>query len=346
MFRSLILAGTLLAVPAAAWAGDLTPKAAGEVLDQLGKGLDTYIFPDAARRAQASLQAHRAEYLKLDTREAFAAAVSKDLYAATHDGHLKVGVQTMQADREAMVTDAQQDLIDRHMAYGLMAIRRLPGNIGYLKLSYLEQGPAGAALVDSAMRLLKDTDALILDLRQNGGGGGSTDAQILGHLAKTPIPMVRITWRNPDGTTVVDQREAAHPASGPLYPDKPVFVLTAKRTFSAAEELTYDLKAAGRATLVGETTGGGANPANRPVRLGYGFRTFIPNGHVEHPTTHANWEGVGIVPDVPTPAGEALVTAYGLALKAAKPAVATPKSEKERADALADPHNALLEQAL
>lgn len=344
IFRSLLVAATLLATPAAA--GDLTPQAAGEVLDQLDKGLDTYIFPDVAKRAQASLRAHRAEYLKLDTREAFATAVSKDLYATTHDGHLKVGVQTIEADRSAHLTEAQQDLVDRHTAYGLMAIRRLPGNIGYLKLSYLEQGPEGAALIDTAMRLLKDTDALIIDLRQNNGGGGATDAQILGHLSRTPIPMARITWRNADGTTVIDQRVAAKPAGGPLYADKPVYVLTAKRTYSAAEELTYDLKAAGRATLVGETTGGGANPANRPVRLDYGFRTFIPNGHVEHPTTHANWEGTGIAPDVATPAAEALVTAYGLALKAAKPVIATPKSEKERADAMTDPRAALMEQAL
>lgn len=344
-FRSVILAASLLATPACA--GDLTPRAAGEVLDQISKGFDTYIFPDVARRAQASLEAHRAEYLKLDTREAFAAAVSKDLYAATRDGHIKVGVMTTEADRGARLTDAQEQALDRRLAYGLMSIRRLPGNIGYLKLSYLEQGPQGAEVIDAALRLLKDTDALIVDLRQNGGGGGSADARLLGQLSKAPIPMVRITWRNADGSTTIDQRTPAQPVGGPLYAEKPVYVLTAKRTFSAAEELTYDLKAAGRATIVGETTGGGANPANRPVPLSYGFRVFIPNGHVEHPTTQANWEGVGVVPDVPTAPDQALTTAYALALKAAKPEVATPKSEKERADAIADPRAALLaDQAL
>jgi C-terminal processing protease CtpA/Prc len=345
MFRSLLVAATLLATPAAA--GDLTPAAAGEVLDQVSKGLDTYIFPDVAKRAQASLKAHRTEFLKLDTREAFAAAVSKDLYATTHDGHLKVSVQAIAADRGATITEAQQALIDRHLAYGLMSIRRLPGNVGYLKLSYFEQGPEGAALIDTALRLLKDTDALIIDLRQNRGGGGSSDEQLLGHLSKTPIPMARITWRNPDGTTIVDQRTPAQPVGGPLYPEKPVFVLTAKRTFSAAEALAYDLQAAHRATLVGETTGGAANPANREAPLSYGFRIFIPNGHVEHPTTHANWEGVGVAPDVAVAPGDALSTAYGLALKAAAPTIATPKSEKERAAALAEPTAALLaDQAL
>jgi hypothetical protein len=81
--------------------------------------------------------------------------------------------------------------------------------------------------------------------------------------------------------------------------------------------------------------------------LSYGFRVFIPNGHVVHPITHANWEGVGVIPDVQTAPAQALTTAYALALKTAKPLVATPKSEKERADALADPRGTLLaDQAL
>jgi C-terminal processing protease CtpA/Prc len=228
-----------------------------------------------------------------------------------------------------------------------MAARRLPGNIGYLKLRYFEQGEEGAAMIDAVMGLLKDTDALIIDLRENGGGGGASDTELLGHLSRAPIPMAKVTWHNADGTREVSQRTARNPAGGPLYPDKPVYVLTAKRTFSAAEEFTYDLKAAGRATLVGETTGGGANPANRPVPLSYGFRIFIPNGHVEHPTTHTNWEGVGIAPDIAVPADQALTTAYGKALALAKPTVMTPQSERERKAAIADPRSALLaDQAL
>jgi hypothetical protein len=83
------------------------------------------------------------------------------------------------------------------------------------------------------------------------------------------------------------------------------------------------------------------------VPLRYGFRVFIPNGHVVHPVTHANWEGVGVIPDVQTAPDQALTAAYALALKAAKPAVATPRSEKERAEAMADPRAALVaDQAL
>lgn len=346
MFRSLMFVAAV-AIPGSALAGDLTPKAAGEVVDQLVAGLNHYMDPVVGAKAQAALKAHRGDYAKLDTREAFAAAVSKDLLEITHDKHLKVSVQTVDSGRQARITDEQQALVDRRLAYGLMAIRRLPANIGYLKMSYFEQGEAGARMAESALALLQDTDALIIDLRENRGGGGATDEAVLGHLSATPIPMAKIVWRTENGGTEVMQRQVRKPAGAPLYPDKPIYVLTAKRTFSAAEAFAYDLKAVHRATIVGEVTGGGANPSNRPVPLSYGFRVFVPNGKVTHPVTGGNWEGVGMQPDVATPPDQALTEAYKLALAAAKPLVVTPRSEAERAAAIADPKAVLLaDQAL
>src|SRR6185295_17800434 len=95
-------------------------------------------------------------------------------------------------------------------------------------------------------------------------------------------------------------------------PDKPVFVLTSARTFSAAEEFTYNLQARTRATIVGETTGGGAHPGG-VASLARGFSAFIPSGRAINPITHTNWEGTGVVPDVRVPADQALDTAQKLA---------------------------------
>lgn len=347
MFRRLLLAALIALPPATATAGDLTARAAGEVVDQLVKHLDSYMDTKVAGAVQARLRSRRTDYLALDNRAAFAAEVSRDMYEVSHDGHLKVSLETGDASRGARLTDEQQQLVDRRLAYGLMSIRRLPGNIGLLKISYFEQGDPGARLMNTAMELLKDTDALIIDLRSNRGGGGASDETLLGHLSRTPIPMATVHWRTYAGGTEIMQRAPKPPKDGPLYPDKPVFVLTSHYTFSAAEEFAYDLQAAGRAVLVGETTGGGANPSNRPFRLDYGFRVFIPTGKVVHPTTGGNWEGVGVKPDVSTPVREALTEAYSRALAVAKPLVSTPKSEAERAKAIADPRAALLEdQAL
>lgn len=347
MFRSVLFAAAIAAAPAASLAGDLTPKAAGEVVDQLVKNMDGYMDPKVGAAVQAELRRHKAEYVKLDTRAAFAEAVTRDLYAVSHDKHLKVSLETLDASRRARLTEEQQALVDRRLAYGLMAIRHLPGNVGVLKTSYFEQTEAGAKLVETALELLKDTDALIVDLRENHGGGGASDEAFLGHLSRTPIPMAKIYWRTEDGGTEIMQREPRTPKGEPLYADKPVFVLVSRETASAAEAFAYDLQAAKRATLVGEVTAGAANPANRGFRLDYGFRVFIPTGKVVHPTTGGNWEGVGVKPDIETARDQALTEAYTRALAAAKPMVSTPKSEAERAKAIADPKAMLLaDQAL
>lgn len=349
MIRRLFLTAVASAavLPTTVLAGDLTAQGAGDVLDQIIAGLDRYMDPAVGTRVQAVLRAHREEYFRLDTREAFAAAVSRDLLSASGDKHLKVSVQTVDAGRQARITDEQQDLVDRRLAYGLSAARRLPANIGYLKLSYFEQTEPGARMVDAALGLLKDTDALIIDLRENRGGGGASDEALVGHLDRELRPMVRIAWRKDEGGTETMQRLPRKPAGEALYASKPVYLLTSNKTFSAAEGFAYHLKAIGRVTVVGQTTGGGANPSNRPTPLSYGFRIFIPNGKVTHPVTGANWEGVGVAPDVAVPANEALTAAYRLALAAAQPLVSTAKSEAERTAAIADPGAALLaDQAL
>lgn len=339
LFAAGLMAATL-ALPAAAQ--DFSPKAAGEVLDALDKRLDGYVDPAKARQVKAVLKANRARYVKLGSREAFVEAVSKDTVAASGDLHLKLSIQTSDAGAAARQSPEEEALLEARLAHGLMQVRRLPGNIGYLKLRYFGRDEDAQATIDAAMLLLKDTDALIIDLRENTGGGGLSDERLLGHLSRTPIPMAVIHWRNADGTVEIEPRHASIPEGGPLYPDKPVFVLTAKRTFSAAEAVAYDLKAAKRAVLIGETTRGGGNPSNRPNPLPYGLAVFIPNGKVVHPTTGGGWEGVGVTPDEEIPKDGALVEAYTRALAVAKPLVSTPKSEAELTAAKADPRGTLL----
>ncbi len=92
---------------------------------------------------------------------------------------------------------------------------------------------------------------------------------------------------------------------------KPVYVLTSHATFSAAEALAYDLQARHRATIVGETTGGGAHPV-RGRRIDEHFMIAVPYARAINPVTHTNWEGVGVTPDVKAPASDALATALRL----------------------------------
>ncbi len=117
--------------------------------------------------------------------------------------------------------------------------------------------------------------------------------------------------------------------------DKPVYVLTSKRTFSAAEEFCYNLKQLGRAVIVGETTGGGANPG-RGFRTGEHFMTFIPTGRAINPITKTNWEGGGVVPDVPVAADKALATAQLLALKPLAASMGDPRVKAEAMKKIAE----------
>jgi len=97
--------------------------------------------------------------------------------------------------------------------------------------------------------------------------------------------------------------------------ERPLYVLTSKGTFSGGEELAYDLKCLRRAQLIGETTGGGANPTGPPNELDDGFRIFVPWGRPINPVTKTNWEGVGVTPDVSVPASAALEEAHRRALQ-------------------------------
>jgi len=322
-------------------AEDLSAKQSGHVVDALIGQMGDYFDRAKATQVRAALKAQRGQLTRIHDRQALAEALTAITLKTSNDQHLKVSVTTSSA-QVAAISDAEQALIDQRLAYGLMAARRLPANIGYLKLRYFEQGQEGADLIDAAMGLLQHTDALIIDLRENTGGGGASDTRLLGHLSKTPLVMTRIHWRQPDGRETVEQRQPSAPSSGPLYADKPVFVLTANRTFSAAEGFAYDIQANKRGLVIGTRTRGGGNPANRPTPgLGFGLAVFVPNGWTEHPLTGKGWEGVGVQPDVPTSTDGALTEAYRRALAAAKPLVSTPKSDKERADAIADPAAAL-----
>jgi C-terminal processing protease CtpA/Prc len=92
---------------------------------------------------------------------------------------------------------------------------------------------------------------------------------------------------------------------------KPAYVLTSVHTFSGAEEFTYNLKNLKRATIVGETTGGGAHPV-AGHRIDDHFMIGVPFARAINPISKTNWEGIGVEPDVKVAAADALATAQKL----------------------------------
>jgi C-terminal processing protease CtpA/Prc len=117
--------------------------------------------------------------------------------------------------------------------------------------------------------------------------------------------------------------------------DKPVYVLTSNKTFSAAEDFTYNLQAIKRITVVGETSGGGAHPI-QPFRIDPNLVAVIPIGRSINPITKADWEGAGVKPDVAIAADKALAKANALALRKVLPAIKNPQERSTLEKKLAE----------
>jgi C-terminal processing protease CtpA/Prc len=185
----------------------------------------------------------------------------------------------------------------------------LSHNIGYLKLNaFLDPTRCGATLV-AAMNFLAHVDAIIFDLRQNGGGDPKMVATVSTYLFDKPTHLNDLYNRKEDSTT---QYWTLPYVPGAILAGKPAFVLTSKATFSGAEEFAYDLKNLKRATIVGEITGGGAHPA-MGRRIDDHFIIGVPFARAINPISKTDWEGRGVEPDVSVKADDALEKATGLA---------------------------------
>lgn len=268
-----------------------------------------YVFPATAATMGADLRARlvRGEYDAVDDVSAFAARLTEQLQAVSRDRHLRLRAPGTSTPAAGGASPARPTT-----PFG--RTERMEGNVAYIEILTfgMPAGPvrnAVRAVMDSAA----DASALIIDLRDNGGGRPELVALITSYLfGDEPVHLNSLYWRPRDTT----QDFFTNPdVEGRKYgPDKPVFVLTSSRTFSAAEEFSYNLQARERATLVGETTGGGAHPGGG-VQLPHGLMMFVPSGRAINPVTGTNWEGTGVVPDVAARAEDALDVALGLARK-------------------------------
>lgn len=312
--------------------------AKAEVIRNLARGLrQAYVFPEVGERAAAMVEKRLAnkEYDSVTTSRAFGELLTGQLLEVAKDKHLRVRYSSQ------VLPNASGDLgrggppvgmvsQQRKNNFAFERVERLGGNIGYLKLNGF-MDPAGAgAVAAGAMAFLANTDALIIDLRQNGGGRPDMVALLASYFfpADAKVHLNDLANRV-EGTTNYETMESWTMPNlpGGRYLDKPVYILISPRTFSGAEEFAYDLQALKRATIVGETSGGGANPGG-PLRLGDHFEAFMPRGHAINPITKTNWEGVGVQPDVKAPQEDALTTAQTLAVKALI-AKATDPAERE-----------------
>lgn len=291
-----------------------------KVLDALENKLsELYVFPDVAAKIVTALKEHSAkkDYDQITSAQEFARRVTSDMQAVANDRHLRMmygRVPTGPAspeERERMVRE--RAAADQSRNFGFETVQRLAGNVGYLDLrNFLDVRDAGDTAV-AAMTFLSNCDAIIFDLRKNGGGSPDMIDLLISYLYQRG-ERVHLNDFRQRNTEEREQFWTLPWVPGKTLAGKDVYVLTSHRTFSAAEEFTYDIQTQKRGTIVGEVTGGGANPGEG-VPLVDKFGVFISFGSAYNPITKTNWEGVGVKPDVAVAADDALKVAHLMALR-------------------------------
>jgi hypothetical protein len=284
------------------------------VHDAIAQIRDAYVDPSAAGRIEAALSRNPATLAAAADDEDFANRLTTLMQSVVPDRHLHVEYSAEVLAHEAAPTAgelAQRRAQDDAANYGVERVERLAGNVGYVDLRSFPKTDWAAETLAAAMSLVAHADALIIDLRRNVGGYPATATLVESYLFDRRTHVVDVFWREGRRT---EQFWTQDSVPGLRFGGtKPVWILTSKATFSGAEQFAYDLKNLKRATLVGESTGGGANPG-KFVALDDHFGLFVPTGRAVSPVTHGNWEGVGVAPDVPVESQDALRVAHRLAL--------------------------------
>jgi hypothetical protein len=297
--------------------GELPPEKLEGLIEALAKEIEEhYVFPDVAHQIGAKLRerlyAGAYEGVSLDT---LAGRLTVDLRSVNSDKHLGVSPARPRSV-EPPPDPAQQEQEFRAEArrsnYGFQKVEILDDNVGYLDLRGFLPLEVARETAAGAMGFLGNVDALIIDLRRNGGGEPSMIQFLCSYFFGERTHLNDFEWRGKPG---LEEYWTFDDVPGKRLLDVPIFVLTSSSTFSAAEEFTYDLRNLERATIVGETTGGGAHPGDTHDVAGL-IHVFIPQGRAINPITKTNWEGTGVEPHVKVPAEQALDTARREAKKA------------------------------
>lgn len=292
-----------------------------EILNKLAERIVAlYVFPEKGETIARSLRERleRGEYDKITSSRELAEAVTRDLQEVSGDKHMQLSYnpepppppedpEARKARREALLAELRTN---NHF---FEKVERLSGNVGYLDLRYFIDSSLGGDTAVAAMNFLADTDALILDLRENHGGEPSMVAFLASYLfGAKPVQLSGLEFR--EGGRSVQSWTLPYVPGRRYGEKKPVYILTSGETFSAAEAFAYDLRSRGRAVLVGETTQGGAHFVEQ-IPLDDHFLAWIPLGRAVSPVTGTNWEGIGVKPDVAVPAAEAKTRAHEEALR-------------------------------
>lgn len=321
----------LLALPAYGTnSSALTSKDKQAIIQHINQELNAYyLYPKISRKMTHSLEnkfTHH-DYNSIKNLDEFSKVLTADLQSISHDQHLVVIFSPDPLQREDMLnamigvttkglTQKEKEEMSTGMMskdnFGFAKAEVLPGNVGYLKIRFFLQVEYCHHTADAAMSFIANTDALIIDLRDNHGGQPALITYLLSYVFDDPTHVNDIYSPT---THKTHQWWTSSVVPGLRYGGKkPIYVLTSSSTFSGGEEFAYDLQSLKRATIVGEKTKGGAHPV-RLFRVTSHLAIAIPYAEAINPITGTNWEGKGVIPNVIAPSSKAFDIAYTKSLE-------------------------------
>jgi hypothetical protein len=287
---------------------EIDARTRNEAIDEILKTIkENYFSVELGEKMDSAIRSHRLKkaYDSITSAKILADTLTQNLYEISRDPHLYIRVSD---NRNQSVPPE----LRREGNFGISKLEILPGNIGYLQINGFPPIELASETLAAAMSFLKNTDALIIDLRNNRGGAFQTVALMVSYFVPEKsirlieVDAPRVRQKSTSGT--VEKLDA------PRYLDKPIYLLTSQNTFSEGEEFVYDMQALKRATSIGETTRGGANLANLfPIQNV--FILEVSFAQVKNVITGTNWGGVGVKPDIPASSEKALEIAQTEASK-------------------------------
>ncbi|MBS1605502.1 MAG: hypothetical protein JST42_22755 [Bacteroidetes bacterium] len=291
----------------------ITPAVTRLLIDSLGQVLKHhYVFPDTAAKMAAWLDKEykKGAYAAIRDPRELANRLQEDLQKAHHDGHFRLSYAPAMAKdltdttglaARRRIGDSLGLAFARQRNFAFTKAEILPGNIGYVKfdgfVGFLKQA---RPTFTAAFRFIANTDALIIDMRGNGGGSPPMVCEVASYFFPD-----RRHWND-----IIDPKGKKEFYTDPADADSltlkmPVYILTSRHTFSGGEDFCYGMKSLHRAVIIGDTTGGGAHPVG-PVPVALGFVANIPFARSLNPYTQTDWEGTGVYPDIPVNSAMAL----------------------------------------
>lgn len=331
-----ILVLFLIVMPTLAFSQKALPDAEkGAVIEKIKKIIDVnYVFEDKVKSVNQALDKliQSGKYEEITKYEDFADALSEDLVEITQDKHFKIqynpGLVKSRRARRARINQEQEneeeendgeeeEVIDWNLWYarkenfGFEKVEILDGNIGYVKFNFWQPLAWAKPTIDASMTFVSNTDALIIDLRENQGGYSPTDSYLGTYFFDGEPFEWMASYNRPSRETTRDS--TFQEVGGARYLNKPIYILISEQTFSMAELFAYAMKHFGKAIIIGQPSAGAAHAIDF-LEIDDNYLIQVPISYNIHPVTKTDWEGKGVIPDISTKQEEALKTAHLKAL--------------------------------